>query len=276
MIVIVDDSELFRLNVKCALENKFDVEVVELDTVRNMRDFFNTTPLRDILLIILDLNLPDGNGLTAISKVVEKNRGEQVPFIIVSKEINSAIIPLAKQCGVGDIIAKPINTDELIRTIIKLYPEVFISREKGNKPIESYIGAINYELLKAQKGNYSVSLFLVEAKAHTQSYSTDHSAIEKSGVKSSFNLTIRLRSSELSQVFPVSDNRSLVIAPFVDQKNMDSSIQYFQETLMKAGVISDGRDLKVASAVYPQDGHYAIDLIGTLKSKAGFFDDRMI
>lgn len=276
MIVIVDDSELFRLNVKLALENRFEVDVVELDTVRDMRNFFTTTPLKDILLIILDLNLPDGNGLTAISKIIEKNRGKQIPFIIVSKEINSAIIPLAKQCGVGDLMAKPINTDELIRTIIKLYPEVFIPREKGNKPIESYIGAINHDILKAQKDNYSVSLFLVETRTQQQlRRMEDHSLYDKGKSNKTSSLTMRLNSSELSQVFPVSDNMSLVIAPFVNRDNMDSILIYIQETLMKAGVISDGRDLRISSAVYPDDGYYALDLINLLKSQAGFNDDSM-
>lgn len=266
MIVIVDDSELFRLNVKSALENKFDVEVVELDTVRSMRNFFATANLKDILLIILDLNLPDGNGLTAISKIVEKNRGKKIPFIIISKEVNSAIIPLAKQCGVGDIMAKPINTEELIRTIMKVYPEIFIPREKGNKPMESYVGAINHELLKAKKGDYAVSLFVVETTTAPQSHHKDGlSSLGKSGRKDTFNLTTRLTSNELNLVFPVADNTSLVIAPFVSHENMEPIMQYFEETLIKTGMIADSRGFKVARAVYPEDGQYAVDLINYLK-----------
>lgn len=269
MVVIIDDSELFRLNVKSAIEKKFDVEIVELDTVRSMREFFSSKPLDDILLVILDLNLPDGNGLNEISKIIEKNRSKQIPFIVVSKEINPGIVPLAKQSGAADIIAKPINPDQLINTIIKKYPDVFIPREKGNKPIESYINAINNELLKAQKGNYPISLFIVEISTHIDLYNGGESALSllDSEEKKSLNLTMRLRSSEMSQVFPIANNTSLVIAPFVDKSNLESVTFYFKETLMKAGTIKDDRELHVVSTVYPDDAKYAMDLIKNLKSK---------
>lgn len=268
MIVIVDDSALFRLNVREAMEKTFDTEIVELDTVRSMNEFFSATPPGDVNLVILDLNLPDGNGLSAMDRISKSHGSSKIPFIIISKQVNRAIIPLAKKSGAADILAKPINPEELIETIIELFPDVFIPLEKRNKSIEEYTDIIQLELKKAKKGDYPLGLFLIEVKLEekkrTPTVAGRHKKAEK---EPRVNLKMRLSSRELGQVFPLSENLCLVVMPYVGNDQSGATRLYLREVLEDSGLVLDDDDIVMASAVYPEQGAYVADLIYSLKNE---------
>jgi len=266
LLVIVDDSELFRLNVKVAIEEKLDIDVVELGTVRSMHEFFTPDSVRQVSLVILDLNLPDGNGLEALSQIIKSNRGVEIPVIIVSKGVNRAILPLAKKCGVGDIIAKPINPDELIRSIANFYPEVLMFYEKGNKPLEKHIGIMGNQIMKAQQGDYPLSLFIVEVTVEiglVKDTAWKRGAMPSKSKQS--NLKTLLKTSELELVLPITDRSCLVLMPFIGLKDAKAMSGFFKNVLKGTNLIIDDRDLVVASAVYPDQGTTAKDLLEILK-----------
>lgn len=266
MIVIIDDSELFRLNVRTAIEEKFDIDVVELDTIRSMREFFSHTPAQKVLLALLDLNLPDGDGLTAMSKIIDKNRGIKIPVIIVSKGVNRSMFPLAKKVGVDDILAKPINPQELIDSITNLYPVQFIPYEKGNKPLGRYSGVVTSELLKAQRGNYHMSLFILEVNVElNQTGDTSWNRRQMPSKNKPNNLKTLLKKSELEIVLPVTDKICLIIMPFVGLKDLAAMKEFFKNILQSENVVLDDSDLIVASAEYPDQGRTAAELIEKLK-----------
>ncbi len=267
MIVIVDDSALFRLNVREALEKTFDTEIVELDTVRSMNEFFSGNPPGEVNLVILDLNLPDGNGLRAMDRISKSQGTKKIPFIIISKQVNRAIIPLAKKSGAADILAKPINPEKLIEIILELFPDVFIPLEKRKKSIEEYTDIIQLELKKAKKKDYPLGLFLIEIsledKQHTPTVAGRHKKVEK---EPRVNLKKRLSSRELGQVFPLSENACLVIMPYVGNYESGATRLYLREVLEDSGLVLDDHDIFMASAVYPEQGAYVADLVNSLKS----------
>ncbi len=266
MILIVDDSELFRLNVRSAIEEKFDIDVVEVDTIRRMKLFFSQNPIQEVLLTIIDLNLPDGNGLNAISEIIEANGGINLPFIIVSKGVNRAILPIALKYGVGDILAKPINPDEFIETIKTLYPDTFIPREKGNKSLECYKGVISHEIRKAQEEKYPLGLFIVEVKieiAKRKNAARGQQAMKSKGRPN--NLKMLLPRNILDNVFSITDKKCLVLVPSIDNKNIKTMKGFLSNLLNKAGLIINDEDLIVASAIYPDQGSNADELIDLLQ-----------
>ncbi len=274
MLLIVDDSALFRLMVRGAIEAKFDIEIVEIDTVKGMQEFLYANPLGEVSLIILDLNLPDGNGLAAFSQVIDRNRGRQIPFIIVSKGVNRAIVPLAKKCGVGDILAKPINPDQLVQTILQLYPDVFVPHEKGNKILEDYSGVIRKEMVKAQKGSYPLGLFLVEIKEEEKTkVNVERGRHYQFSGKHPANLRMRLKSGELNLVFPITDKKCLVLLPFVGKDDREETKVIFLEILEKSGLLVTDEEVAVAALAYPEQGGQVGELIQNLKQ--GLEDERV-
>lgn len=261
MLLIVDDSALFRMMVRKAVETKFDINIEEQGTVRGMQSFLASFPLKDISLIILDLNLPDGNGLAALARVIDGKGGIKLPFIIVSKDVNRAIIPLAQKYGVRDILAKPINPEELTEKIVKLFPQAFVPRGKAKKQVEDYSENIRLELKRAQMGKYSFTLFLLEVG------SPDHGEFQaQSGAdRLLVNLKMRLSLGELDLILPLSETTCLIVMPFNGSGEKAALKVYFREELLKAKLISREKDLVVASAVYPDDGEYVSDLLDYLK-----------
>ncbi|UCE06755.1 MAG: sigma-54-dependent Fis family transcriptional regulator [bacterium] len=112
-ILIVDDEENLAFFLKSALENKnYAVETVSLlsDARKVLQSKFPD-------LMLLDLNLPDGNGLDLYRFIKEKGLG--IPTIIITAHgsVKSAIEAL--KLGVDDYVIKPFELDEILVNVEK-------------------------------------------------------------------------------------------------------------------------------------------------------------
>lgn len=112
-ILIVDDEENLAFFLKSALENKnYAVETVGLlaDARKVLQSKFPD-------LMLLDLNLPDGNGLDLYRFIKEKGLG--IPTIVITAHgsVKSAIEAL--KLGVDDYVIKPFELDEILVNVEK-------------------------------------------------------------------------------------------------------------------------------------------------------------
>jgi DNA-binding NtrC family response regulator len=112
-ILIVDDEENLVFFLKSALENKnYAVETVGLlaDAKKVLQSKFPD-------LMLLDLNLPDGNGLDLYRFIKEKGLG--IPTIVITAHgsVKSAIEAL--KLGVDDYVVKPFELDEIVVNVEK-------------------------------------------------------------------------------------------------------------------------------------------------------------
>ncbi len=141
-ILIVDDEENLAFFLKSALEKK----KYTIDTANSF------TKAREILevgfpdLLLLDLNLPDGNGLD-LYRLIKEN-GVGIPTIVITAHgsVNSAIE--AMRLGVDDYIVKPFELDEIIVTIEKQ-----LERFKLNNQFNYY----KRKLMESQEQDFFVS-----------------------------------------------------------------------------------------------------------------------
>ncbi|MDW7680462.1 MAG: response regulator, partial [bacterium] len=112
-ILIVDDEENLTFFLKNALEQKnFTVE-----TCHNLSKAKKAIEMRFPDLILLDLNLPDGNGLDLYRMIKQQALGIPTIVITAHASIKSAIEAL--KLGVEDYIIKPFELDEIIINIEK-------------------------------------------------------------------------------------------------------------------------------------------------------------
>lgn len=112
-ILIVDDEENLAFFLKSALEQKnYSVEAVHLleDAKKSIQSKFPD-------LILLDLNLPDGDGLELFRMIKEMGLGIPTIVITAHASVKSAIEAL--RIGVDDYIIKPFELDEIIVNIEK-------------------------------------------------------------------------------------------------------------------------------------------------------------
>ncbi|MDZ7401841.1 MAG: sigma-54 dependent transcriptional regulator [candidate division KSB1 bacterium] len=112
-ILIVDDEENLAFFLKSALEAKnYAVETVGLlaEAKKALESKFPD-------LLLLDLNLPDGNGLELYRLMKEKGLGIPTLVITAHASVGSAIEAL--KLGVDDYIIKPFELDEILVNIEK-------------------------------------------------------------------------------------------------------------------------------------------------------------
>lgn len=112
-ILIVDDEVNLTFFLKSALEDK-NYQVETLYTIADARKFLQSN-FPD--LVLLDLNLPDGNGLDLYRMIKEKGLGIPTLVITAHASISSAIEAL--KLGVDDYIVKPFELDEILVNIEK-------------------------------------------------------------------------------------------------------------------------------------------------------------
>ncbi len=110
-VLIVEDETLFaRAVAKHLKKADFDCECAE-----NLMDSRALTKQFQPDLVLLDMRLPDGNGLDLIAELVDKN----IKVIVMTAygEVTDAV--QAIKLGADDYLKKPIDLDELLLVIQK-------------------------------------------------------------------------------------------------------------------------------------------------------------
>ncbi|WP_165305110.1 response regulator transcription factor [Pedobacter sp. SYP-B3415] len=67
-------------------------------------------------LIILDIMLPDGNGIDVCSKIKHEKKWKNIPVIMMSAAY-SAKDNICDQCGADGFISKPFDINQLLKRV---------------------------------------------------------------------------------------------------------------------------------------------------------------
>lgn len=112
-VLIVDDIAETRENIKKLLQFEADIEVV--GGARSGAEGIQLAAETRPHIALMDINMPDMDGITATEGVIE-----QVPFchvVILSVQSEPDYMRRAMMAGAKDFIPKPPSGDELIKTI---------------------------------------------------------------------------------------------------------------------------------------------------------------
>lgn len=110
-VMVVDDSAVIRGLLTRALEEDPCIKVVA--SVGNGEMAIKTLDRFDIEVIILDIEMPVMDGLTALPKLLEKKPGVQVVMASTLTRKNAEVSLRALQAGAADYLPKPSSTSEL-------------------------------------------------------------------------------------------------------------------------------------------------------------------
>jgi DNA-binding NarL/FixJ family response regulator len=115
-VMLVDDHADFRRLVTAWLHRQSDLEVVaEAGSLAEARS--RTATVRcDV--VVLDLGLPDGNGVDLIEDVRESNAGAAV--LILSASLHPTNLERATEAGADEILDKLASPGEIVGTIRRL------------------------------------------------------------------------------------------------------------------------------------------------------------
>jgi len=110
VLLVEDDPTMARLYVEYLKDEPFQVTHVE--TGKNaLKEIRTTTPQ----LILLDLKLPDMNGMDILKSIKKENISASVVIITSSGSVNTAVEAMRE--GAADFLLKPFNAQRLIYTL---------------------------------------------------------------------------------------------------------------------------------------------------------------
>ena len=147
-ILLVEDDLDISSNLKVFLESK-DYQVTASNTIKNA-----TANLKynDFDLIILDITLPDGNGIEFYKE------NNTIPTIFLSAKDDEETIVNGLELGAEDYLTKPFSSKELLARINK----ILLRNKKSEITIKDI--TFDYNNLIVKKNNEELKLSSLELK----------------------------------------------------------------------------------------------------------------
>lgn len=139
-VLIVDDIAETRENVRKLLQFESDVDVI--GTARTGREGIQLAGELDPDVILMDINMPDVDGITATEEIRQKSPHIQVVILSVQGDPN--YMRRAMLAGARDFLTKPPMGDDLISAIKRAGEMAHSERAKGVKQqmVVSGVGGI--------------------------------------------------------------------------------------------------------------------------------------
>jgi YesN/AraC family two-component response regulator len=161
-VLIADDVQETRRNTRLMLATIDDVEVVAIASNGLQAVDLARQHHPDILL--LDINMPELDGLSAYKRIVQIHPG--TGCIIISAEKDVTTLRTAISVGVQEYLIKPFTVDELEAAIVRVAPRVQQARQKLaqeeqlRKRNEAYLTQLASEYARTRRtDNKAVEVF---------------------------------------------------------------------------------------------------------------------
>lgn len=117
LVAIVDDSTPFCLLVKQMLE----IRNYTVEAYHTASDFFReTTKIAKYDLIIMDINLPDQDGLSVLGKLRSEPRTADAKVLLLSGDSSKSNVIAGSRLGAKDFMTKPIDPMQLLMRVAHL------------------------------------------------------------------------------------------------------------------------------------------------------------
>jgi two-component system KDP operon response regulator KdpE len=142
LVLIVEDEPAMRRFLRTALGAQ-DFRVLEANDAKEAQIAITT---QNPEIILLDLGLPDVDGLEIIRQVREWSR---IPIIVISARGREDDKITALDAGADDYLTKPFGVNELLARIRVALRHVFLSTSKTTSPLLD-IGGLHLDLEKRE------------------------------------------------------------------------------------------------------------------------------
>ena len=117
-ILLVDDSQTIRDEVKVILKDVPNIEIFEAENGLIGIEQLDNNP--DVKLILLDVNMPQMDGITMIQRLNELGKHQSIPIVMLTTETSKILKDKAKDFGVRAWILKPCDEKKIMMVVDKL------------------------------------------------------------------------------------------------------------------------------------------------------------
>lgn len=138
-VLIVDDINETRENIKRMLQ--FDPSIEVIGTARSGREAIEMTQKDQPDVVLMDINMPDMDGITATENIRRKLPFVQV--VILSVQNDPSYMRRAMLAGARDFLSKPPMIDELSSAIRRAGSVAHEERKKSTGPMMPAIPGVN-------------------------------------------------------------------------------------------------------------------------------------
>jgi len=115
-IMLVDDSATIRNIIRNALTADYEVVEAE-DGVKALEALGGSG---SISLFLLDVNMPEMDGLTLLGELRKRAEYKTVPVLMLTTETKEEFRAKAKELGASGWVVKPCEPDKLLMTIKRI------------------------------------------------------------------------------------------------------------------------------------------------------------
>ena len=110
-ILVVDDSEIIRVQLKADLESAGHQVVEAADGIQGLKALDANT---DVNLVISDVNMPEMDGLTMCEKLHGNPAFSHIPIIMLTTQSSTDMKTRSKENGVIAWVTKPYKSKALL------------------------------------------------------------------------------------------------------------------------------------------------------------------
>jgi CheY-like chemotaxis protein len=117
----IADAELVKISVK---ELELPVRIHHATGNDDLYDFFDNNDLSDVVLILLDLNMPRVNGIEILKKLKNSETKRAIPVVVFTTSSNKTDIFACYDNGANAYVFKPIDYDafnDCIKAIVEFW-----------------------------------------------------------------------------------------------------------------------------------------------------------
>lgn len=117
-IMYAEDDEDIRTIVKICIDNFSDWEI---EFAENGKILLDKVSDYNPDLILMDVMMPEMDGITTLKHLREKPQTSLIPVIIMSAKVQEAEIEEYKQQDILGVISKPFEPTQLVPQILELW-----------------------------------------------------------------------------------------------------------------------------------------------------------
>lgn len=151
-ILLVEDN----LTIVKGLEYAFLNQGYRFMALTRARETRRYLAEHSVDLIVLDIALPDGNGLALYEETI---RGKNIPTIFLTAEDDEEVIVKSLNLGADDYVTKPFSTKELMARVNRV-----LLRNKKDVIVQAKSVAFDMDKMTVRKDGKQVELTSLELK----------------------------------------------------------------------------------------------------------------
>ncbi|SDC85006.1 response regulator [Geotoga petraea] len=146
-VMLVDDQDLIREGIKMILSLCEEIEVVD-EAANGKEAFEKVKKNKDIDVILMDIKMPEMNGVEATKKIKELENSPKVVILTTFKDDEYLFEALKN--GADGYILKDVKSDEIVEAIKTVYSGNMLLRSEMAEKILKFINGINKEEKKKE------------------------------------------------------------------------------------------------------------------------------